>query len=279
MEGTIGQQNNAVFNVSDSQIDNTVRFYPTVWREELTLIKLRDRAATVYLDGNKLTANSGDIIIARPFALHSVCPESDGDAPTLTVVTINLRALSTANVGARNFGALIPFFHEKNVPYRITSADDGYLELNDRLSALSRVTDDEAIQETVYALLKALYERRLPPQKHNMSAEKQHFAARKTIAYISCTSAQPITIEMLTEISGYSEFYLMKLFKQYTGISCIDYVNGYRIKEASRLLTETKTDANEIARAVGYANISYFNRQFKRLTGVTPLVLRLTSRK
>ena len=84
---------------------------------------------------------------------------------------------------------------------------------------------------------------------------------------------------MLTEISGYSEFYLMKLFKQYTGISCIDYVNGYRIKEASRLLTETKTDANEIARAVGYANISYFNRQFKRLTGVTPLVLRLTSRK
>lgn len=278
MERTIGQQNNAVFNVSDSQIDTTVRFYPTVWREELTLIKLRDRAATVYLDGNKLTVNSGDIIIARPFALHSVCPEGDG-APTLTVVTINLRALSTSNVGARNFGALIPFFHEKNVPYWVTSADDGYCELNDRLSALSRITDDDAVQETVYALLKALYERRLPAQKHNMSAEKQHFAARKTIAYISCNYAQPITIETLTEISGYSEFYLMKLFKQYTGISCIDYVNGCRIDQARKLLTETKADANEIARAVGYANISYFNRQFKRLSGLTPLVLRLTTRK
>lgn len=270
------QQNTDVLNFCKIKVDTKIKFYPTVWKEDLILMKVCDGIAAIYLDGINLTVNNGDVIIVRPFALHSVSPIED-NALTLDVVTINLRTLNSLNFGLRNFNAILPFFHEKNTPYLIKASDYGYEELNQKLNELNNDVDDEKTQENIYYLLKLLYEHRLPAQKHNLSAEKQRFAARKTIEHISCNYASTITIEDLTEVCGYSEFYLMKLFKQYTGISCIDYVNGYRILQACKLLTETKIDANAIGRAVGYTNVSYFNRQFKRYTGVTPLVWRLTT--
>ena len=42
-------------------------------------------------------------------------------------------------------------------------------------------------------------------------------------------------------------------------------------------MTANCKDISEIAYETGFSNVSYFNRQFKRLTGVTPSVYRLTA--
>ena len=49
------------------------------------------------------------------------------------------------------------------------------------------------------------------------------------------------------------------------------YVNQVRIRNAARMLTE-ETDKTilEIALDCGFGNISYFNRIFRRLNGMTP---------
>ncbi|RUW63429.1 AraC family transcriptional regulator [Mesorhizobium sp. M7A.F.Ca.US.008.03.1.1] len=52
------------------------------------------------------------------------------------------------------------------------------------------------------------------------------------------------------------------------------YVNGYRITEACRLLTETDQSVTEIMLAVGFQTKSNFNREFRRLTDMTPVAWR-----
>ncbi|MFC3324583.1 helix-turn-helix domain-containing protein [Mesorhizobium cantuariense] len=52
------------------------------------------------------------------------------------------------------------------------------------------------------------------------------------------------------------------------------YVNGYRITEACRLLSETDQSVTEIMLAVGFQTKSNFNREFRRVTDMTPLAWR-----
>ncbi|MEP2783050.1 MAG: AraC family transcriptional regulator [Pseudoruegeria sp.] len=56
------------------------------------------------------------------------------------------------------------------------------------------------------------------------------------------------------------------------------YVNGFRIQEACRILEETDTPVTEIVFEVGFTTKSNFNREFHRVTGLTPSAWRSLSR-
>lgn len=58
------------------------------------------------------------------------------------------------------------------------------------------------------------------------------------------------------------------------GISFYGYIDSYRIKEATRVLSDpelsSKRSLKELADDIGYNNIQTFFNAFKRETGVTP---------
>lgn len=68
--------------------------------------------------------------------------------------------------------------------------------------------------------------------------------------------------------------YLSHIFRDRTGVSLIDYITTERMKKARELLVSTDLSIRDVALAVGYSNISYFSRQFKRSQGKTPLEFR-----
>ncbi|MGG6312376.1 response regulator [Paenibacillus macerans] len=65
--------------------------------------------------------------------------------------------------------------------------------------------------------------------------------------------------------------YLGQLFRKETGESFAGYMNRYRIEQAKRLLRETNLKVNQVAREVGYWEAAYFNRQFRKYVGVSPM--------
>ncbi|NVK32129.1 MAG: helix-turn-helix transcriptional regulator [Gammaproteobacteria bacterium] len=60
----------------------------------------------------------------------------------------------------------------------------------------------------------------------------------------------------------------------YSGQNLSQWVNGFRIEQAQRLLKETDQSILDIMEAVGFTTKSSFNREFKRVRGVTPSVFR-----
>jgi len=62
--------------------------------------------------------------------------------------------------------------------------------------------------------------------------------------------------------------YLGQRFRQCTGVKFTDYLNQYRIVKACELLLKEQYMTYEISEMVGFSNISYFYRVFKRVTGV-----------
>lgn len=63
---------------------------------------------------------------------------------------------------------------------------------------------------------------------------------------------------------------LSRKFAQSTGKTFRDSLHEIRIREAKRLLKETKASFDEVARLTGYTHQTYFNAKFKAATGQTP---------
>jgi YesN/AraC family two-component response regulator len=54
-------------------------------------------------------------------------------------------------------------------------------------------------------------------------------------------------------------------------MSYSEYLTWVRLERAKELLKETHYHVYEIGQMVGYTNQYYFNRLFKKITGLTPL--------
>lgn len=77
----------------------------------------------------------------------------------------------------------------------------------------------------------------------------------------------------LTELAGrlhYDVYWLSKEIKKRTGMNYTELVQIRRINQAAFLLGTTSLAVAEIARAVGYDNISYFHRLFRKKYGMSP---------
>lgn len=82
-----------------------------------------------------------------------------------------------------------------------------------------------------------------------------------------------ITIEALSKISSVPERALSHIINQHFGMNFFEFINGYRIKEAKRLLSDpTCKDKTilELMKAAGFTSKSTFNTLFKKSVGETP---------
>ncbi|WP_198646958.1 helix-turn-helix transcriptional regulator [Pannonibacter carbonis] len=86
--------------------------------------------------------------------------------------------------------------------------------------------------------------------------------------------ARAWTIEDLARLAGLSASQLFRAFKAASGSTPMSYLRQERIAEARCLLTATNDPVAVIARRCGYADPYHFSRDFRRLTGTTPTLLR-----
>ncbi len=88
--------------------------------------------------------------------------------------------------------------------------------------------------------------------------------------YIDEHYAETITAEDLASMSHCSKGHLFRAFKKSFRVSPLAYQQDLRFEAAQRLLRFTSLRCYEIAQRVGYANVYYFHRQFRKRLGITP---------
>jgi AraC-like DNA-binding protein len=96
----------------------------------------------------------------------------------------------------------------------------------------------------------------------------------KLISTLEQRYPEPWTLEQMAKQAHLSRTSLLRVFRQATGKSPIDYLIGLRIEGAKRLLRRSDLAMTDIALETGFGDSNYFARQFRLITGTTPSAYR-----
>ncbi|MEN6312809.1 MAG: response regulator [Clostridiaceae bacterium] len=93
-------------------------------------------------------------------------------------------------------------------------------------------------------------------------------------AFILNNYTNEITVGELANKYAINPDYLSSVFKQETGKNIIRYLTELRIEKACQLLKDSQAKISDISYSTGYNDRQYFNRVFKKITGMTPAEFR-----
>lgn len=139
---------------------------------------------------------------------------------------------------------------------------------------------DMAVKGYTYLLLAYLLRQYRLSGSRRSNREEAHFERLNEIfAYISQNYAEKLTTASLAEHFYLNEYYFCRLFKNATGQSVMSYLNRLRIEKSIVMLENTSESITDIALMVGFSDLNYFSRIFKRFMNMTPAEYRRMCRE
>jgi len=102
--------------------------------------------------------------------------------------------------------------------------------------------------------------------------------AQKALWYIESHLADALTLEQIAGVGGVSRFHMVRAFAAATGLSVMRYVRTRRLSEAARALARGAPDILNVALDADYGSHEAFTRAFRDHFGVTPEMVRSSSR-
>lgn len=112
-------------------------------------------------------------------------------------------------------------------------------------------------------------------QHHQPRAQPRLHAV---FSYIEQSYMQPISLTDVAAAVGLTPGHLTTLVREHTGRTVLQWLQERRMTAARRLLVETDETVEQIAAHVGYVDVAYFIRLFRRAHGLPPLAWRKTAR-
>ncbi|MDO4324930.1 MAG: helix-turn-helix domain-containing protein [bacterium] len=98
---------------------------------------------------------------------------------------------------------------------------------------------------------------------------------QKVVNYVDFHSSENLSLKVLAELFSVSPSYLSGLFKKEIKITLTDYINQKRIEHSLVLLNTTSLPIQNIAEQVGFSDVNYFTRTFKKFKGMSPREYRM----
>ncbi|WP_372663350.1 response regulator [Cohnella sp.] len=97
-----------------------------------------------------------------------------------------------------------------------------------------------------------------------------HNAVQRAVAYIDEHLDQNLSLQQVALHVHMNPNYFSELFKREMGLNYLEFVTKARLSRAMSLLRDTPAKISEVANRIGYEDIKYFNKLFKKHTGLTP---------
>ncbi len=79
-----------------------------------------------------------------------------------------------------------------------------------------------------------------------------------------------ISLSAVSDSLFMNKSYISEVFKQKTGLSFIEYLTIVKMERAKKLVGDGRLKAYEVAELLGFKDVEYFSRLFKKYTGITP---------
>lgn len=267
-------------------IPGKFRTVPLHWHEEVEFTYIEAGSAQYTIDFETFPAETGDLLLLSPQALHGV-QQRQGETMTSHTLVFHLNFLGCLIPDICTVKYLNPILSGKCrlIPV-VKPGHPGYEEMKGWFLEACQVFHEkgEAYELRTRAclteLLAAAYLHGcVETTERNTGSLYAEEKLKELLTYIQAHYSDPISIRELAEVCHFSETYLMRFFRRYTGITCVEFINRYRLSRAAAALEETNLPIMNVALENGFRNVSYFDRLFQKQFGRTPGAYRKESRQ
>lgn len=252
---------------------------PLHWHDEVEFIYIKKGHGMICVDLNEYRVTAGDIVLILPGQLHEI-HGIDAEVMEYENIIFHPSLLESSGADASFLLFLQPLFSlQFACPTVLRATDSAYatvrgcLDKNDNICSYFPAGYPLAIKGNLFVLFFALYTSHCEKQRTG-AAQKNIEKLKSVIKYVELNYASPMSIAQMADLSGFSESHFMKFFKHTMGTSFTAYLNSYRLTIAARLLLQSDATILSVATDVGFDNLSYFNRAFKKQYGKTPSAYR-----
>ena len=242
------------------------------WQESMELVFVKRGTGLVQVGAESCPARMGDIFIFTPGTLHAL-RQAEGQCMEYENIIFELELLGGADdLCAERY--LLPLQSGRMaLQPRIIPGEAGYpqaaacLQEAEKANKVKTAGYELAIKGALLRFLSILIGQHGTPLPEDTTDTRR---LKTVLQLIEAEYATPLRIEDAAEACGCSQSHFMRWFKKMTGQGFTAYLNDHRLNLAAELLRITDATVLDIAGRVGFDNLSYFNRLFKRRYGMTP---------
>ncbi|MCW3806800.1 AraC family transcriptional regulator [Plebeiibacterium marinum] len=258
-----------------------------VWNEQISFHQSNDWELSYVITGsgtrvigdNMETFSKGEIILLPPNLAHGwyfdenvhykhgkienitiIFPDSflDKCANTFPELQTSVKRLKEISKGMSLKGKLLPLI--QRLMHSMISQNN-MEQLTTLLQIISHISSDTEMQIVGFR------------ERQSRKADKLQEVHRFMLTHYQ----EKITLDDVAKYVGMNSSSFCSFFKREKGMSFFTALNEYRIKCSCIMLCETAMTISEISAAVGFNDIPYFNRTFKKMMRVSPKEYRLDS--
>lgn len=254
-----------IHTVHDDVQPNQILF-SSHWHEHLELWYLKKGKAIISHGGLQHILNDGDLSIANSNELHSGYAMSN-DMDYFCII-----------IDPKFFSGEIP--HGHFMFENFISGDDKikkYFEEIFEEYQSHAVGFDMAIKAQIYEMLVYLLRnhiyRRITLDAYISRSNKLE-RIKPVMKYIENNYNDDISYAELAKLLNVSKYHFCHLFKEATGKTVVQYINDIRLDKAYNLLKNTDMNITQVSMSVGFNDMNYFSRLFKKYKNMAPSKVR-----
>ncbi len=183
-----------------------------------------------------------------------------------------LELMSTLNLSTRQLhGTLVNEIYEKLIKLFFTSVSVLGINEFDQYSEEQLIAQGKYFYNVtaMFTYLDNLF-RATISSLFEEKGEQSTRPIRMAQLYIDEHYKEQIKLQDVAEYVGFTQSYLSSMFKRQVGKSLVEYLTHIRIQKAKQLLIGGEWNIADVAEEVGFLDVKYFIKRFKKITGLTP---------
>ena len=245
------------------------------WHEEAELTLITSGKCIYKIDLVEYEVEEGDILFVPPLFLHSITLGNNKKVSSETYV-FHLKFLGGNSTDICSTRYLAPIMNQEfSMPYVIKPNHPAYVSLRKIFNQINTTYDESIIGyelalksfflQTIFLLLQ--YSKKVAVSETEKVSDK----IKNVLDYIELHYSETITVSQLAKLCCFSDYHFMRFFKKHMNMTCVEYINNLRLEKAVELFEKGNSSIMEVSLSVGFHNLSYFHRAFKKKYRMTPL--------
>lgn len=249
--------------------------FPPHWHEVAEMIYVPEGSLRVGVNNEIYKLEPRDILLITDGDVHYFVPETERINRLILHFSMSFFESAFPTAKNKRFTRIIWKESEAGIHHlleeQITAIIDEYSAQKDACEIAMRAR----LLDILVLLARNVPMQPYSPQKRNRRLNRLE-RLENVFTYVENNYCSDISLEEISSVANFSEYYFTRFFKEATGMTFGSYLSNYRVEKAAQLLRDTNDTITEVVFKSGFGSIKNFNRVFKQIKGCPPSIYKKT---